>query len=62
MATATNDDKTYDDTILRAALFGPVHSAAVLDGSIAFTSIELIDGEGKSSFNGNSSSLSSCWE
>ena len=62
MASAKDDDGEYDDSILRAALFGPVHPSAALDGGLASTSTAPIAGDSGGSgsgTSGGSSSLSS---
>ena len=46
MTTAKDDDGEYDDSIFRAALFGPVHPVAALNGGLAFTTTAPLDGGG----------------
>ena len=43
IAIAKEDDGEYDDSFLRAALFGPAHPAATLDGGGATASTAPID-------------------
>ena len=54
MATAKDDDGEYDDSILRAALFGPTHPASTLDGGCGSTSTAPLDGGSGSSGSGGS--------